>query len=136
MLQQISITFMSGPRDGDTLTFDVPEGVDAVPLVLTIGRREDSDICLNYDSQASRLHAHLSYDGEDFWLSDQGSRNGTFIGDEQLEESGSKDIEPDTLFRVGRTWLRLDPMPSDITAPADPIIIEEDLEDDDNDEDD
>lgn len=121
MLKQISITFMSGPKDGDCLAFDIPEDSSDQSLVLTIGRREDMDICLNYDSQVSRLHAHLSYDGEKFWIEDTGSRNGTFLDENRLEAEEPVSIEADTMFRVGRTWLRLDPLPSDVTAPAEPI---------------
>ena len=122
LLSQISITFMSGPRDGDTLTFPVQNDTDAPPLVLTIGRREDTDVCLHYDSQVSRLHVHLTFDGEHFWIEDTGSRNGTFLaGDERIPDQERVEIEPGLLFRVGKTWLRLDPLPSDVTAPAEPI---------------
>ncbi|NDJ84774.1 MAG: FHA domain-containing protein [Chloroflexi bacterium] len=129
MHKQVSITFMNGPRDGDTLAFDISEEDLETPLVLTIGRRDDADICLNYDSQVSRLHVHVGFDGEDFWLEDTGSRNGTFVGDTRIPEAESYAIEPGTLFRVGRTWLRLDPLPSDVTAPAEPItdsLLEQD----------
>lgn len=118
MQQQISITLMSGPKDGDVVIFDVPEEISLDPLLLTIGRREDLDICLDYDNQISRLHAHLGFDGERFWLEDLDSRNGTFINEERLPANEKRPIDPGALFKVGRTWLRLDPLPSDITAPA------------------
>lgn len=129
-IRQLSITHMSGPRDGDTLTFSVdPENLN-VPLVLTIGRHDDTDIYLHFDSQVSRLHAHLAYDGKQFWIEDMGSRNGTYLTDnEKIEPNEKIYIDPGDLFRVGKTWLRLDPMPSDVTAPAeplDPILVEED----------
>ncbi len=109
---------MSGPRDGDTLAFDVSL---SPPLVLTIGRREDTDVDLSYDNQVSRLHAHLGYDGESFWLEDMDSRNGTFVDGERLEPNQKKMIEPGRLFKIGRTWLRLDPVPGDVTSPVPPI---------------
>lgn len=118
--RQISITFMSGPRDGDVLKFDIDFERMPPPLIITIGRREDMDIQLHFDSQASRLHAHLGYDGTDFWLEDVESRNGVFLHDDQRIEARTP-ILPGDLFRVGKTWLRLDPLPSDITSPADPI---------------
>lgn len=121
MLEKISITLMSGPRDGEIMVFPVEEATPQTPLVLTIGRREGSDIRLNYDSQVSRQHAHLGFDGTRFWLEDQGSRNGTFIDEERLNEGDRLVITPSTLFRVGRTWLRLDPLPNDITAAAEPF---------------
>lgn len=122
LLTQISITFMSGPRDGDTLTFPLDPTTSDISIVLTIGRREDTDVCLHYDSQASRLHAHLSYDGEQFWIEDTGSRNGTFLStNERIPDNEKVVLEPGALFRVGKTWLRLDPLPSDVTAPAETI---------------
>lgn len=118
LLNQFSITFMSGPRDGDCLTFDLRL---MSPLLLTIGRREDADIDLSYDNQVSRLHAHLGCDGNEFWLEDMDSRNGTFVDEERLPPSEKTPIEPGTLFKIGRTWLRLDPLPSDITSPVPPV---------------
>jgi hypothetical protein len=109
MFRQITITLMSGPRDGSLLAFPLAGDFPATPLVLTIGRREGLDISLEYDSQVSRLHAHLIFDGEQFWLEDTGSRNGTFIGDERLPANERHALTPDGLFRIGRTWMRLDP---------------------------
>ena len=135
MLDKISVTMMSGPRDGEILVFPVNDISPSQPLVLTIGRREGSDLRLNYDSQVSRLHAHLGYDGNHFWLEDMGSRNGTFVDDERLSNGDKRTITPDTLFRVGRTWLRLDPLPADITAAAEPFEFPENGSDDNNDDD-
>lgn len=123
MLDKISITVMSGPRDGEIMVFPVEAATPDEPRVLTIGRREGCDIRLNYDSQVSRLHAHLGYNGLSFWLEDMGSRNGTFVEDEPLEANFKKPITTGVLFRVGRTWLRLDPLPNDITAAAEPFPI-------------
>lgn len=122
LVKQISITFMSGPRDGDTKVFEVESPL----LILTIGRREDTDICLSFDNQVSRLHAHLGYDGVDFWLEDTGSRNGTFVEDLRLSDTERRALEPGDLFRIGRTWLRLDPLPMDVTAPSDPVDKDDD----------
>ena len=102
----VTITFMSGPMDGKTLQWPYPEGSE---LVLTIGRRESCDIVLNYDTQVSRVHARVVYETgqRTFYLEDTGSRNGTFLGNNRLD--GRVPLKPGTLFRVGRTWLRLDP---------------------------
>ncbi len=102
-MPQIAIEVMSGPRDGDVLHMDAAEG-----MVLIIGRREDSDICLNYDNQVSREHASIVYDGKRFWLEDLRSTNGTFVGDMRITER--VELRPGQLFRVGRTWLRLEPV--------------------------
>lgn len=133
MLDKFSITMMSGPRDGEIMVFPVEDASTESPLILTVGRRDGSDIRLNYDSQVSRLHAHIGYDGNAFWIEDMGSRNGTFIEDESLDSGEKRNIVTGTLFRVGRTWLRLDPLPNDITASAEPFPV---IEDDDTDDDD
>lgn len=113
----ISLTLMSGPRDGETLRFEADrrEG-----RVLSFGRRENCDISLHYDSQVSRVHAQLSFDGERFWLEDLSSRNGTFLDKQRLTEK--VELKPGSLFKVGRTWLRLDQLPPDETQAAEPVV--------------
>ena len=116
--KKISITYMSGPLDGRILRFEQPEVGEE--LVLNIGRRDGCDIHLAYDNQVSRLHARLgctslAVSASDsvsdpyllnFWLEDTGSRNGTFIEKEPVV--GRANLRPGSLFRIGRTWLRLD----------------------------
>ena len=120
MNKDISITFMSGPYDGKALSFEQPEIGEE--RVLLLGRREGCDIHLNFDSQASRLHARLgcacvpvsaseSVDNASmlsFWLEDGNSRNGTFLEKDKLPIRGRVSLRPGSLFRVGRTWMRLD----------------------------
>lgn len=118
--REISVTFMSGPLDGKTMSFTQP--APGEERALAIGRREGSEIHLPFDSQVSRLHAKLfcshvaaSMNGDEdtphvmmFWLEDQGSRNGTFVEKQPEPIEGRVGLRPGTLFRIGRTWLRLD----------------------------
>jgi pSer/pThr/pTyr-binding forkhead associated (FHA) protein len=118
MDNEVSITYMSGPLDGKTLHFEQPDPGEE--LVITIGRREGCDIQLPFDSQASRLHARLVISAEmvtasesvpdpfvlSFWLDDMQSRNGTFLEREPIR--GRVSVRPGMLFRIGRTWLRVD----------------------------
>jgi pSer/pThr/pTyr-binding forkhead associated (FHA) protein len=120
MVKEISITYMSGPYDGKTLRFEQPEAGEE--LVLAIGRREGCEIHLPYDNQVSRVHARLGVLAQEvtasesvtspyilsFWLQDNGSRNGTFVEREKEPVRGRVSLRPGTLFRIGRTWLRLD----------------------------
>lgn len=106
-MPEIIIALMSGPRDGDFFTFDVQPAAGR-PAEISIGRREGCDVCLSYDSQVSREHALVLFDGERFWLEDTGSTNGTFIGEQRI--SGRAALEPGQLFRVGRTWLSAEPL--------------------------
>ena len=117
---EISITFMSGPRDGEKMTFDRPER--GKERIITIGRRETCSIHLGADNQVSRLHATLGCESVEvtssesitspymlqFWLEDGSSRNGTFV--EKMHEpiKSRVTLRPGILFRIGRTWLRLD----------------------------
>ena len=111
-MTEILIALMSGPQDGSTLTFET--FLDSgQPTEITFGRREGCDVCLSYDSQVSREHAVLRFDGEHFWLEDTDSTNGTFVGEEKIE--GRVPIEPGQLFRIGRTWLRIEPAPPPLT---------------------
>lgn len=117
---EISLTFMSGPLDGKTITFAQPEPGDQ--RVISIGRRDGCDVHLTYDNQVSRLHARLGCMARmvtagdtvsmpsvlSFWLEDNGSRNGTYIEKEYEPITGRINLRPGTLFRIGRTWLRLD----------------------------
>lgn len=120
MRREISITYMSGPQDGKKITFEQPE--IGGERVITIGRREGCDIHIPFDNQISRLHAKLgcmavpttSSDSITvpylltFWLEDGGSRNGTFIEKQDDPVTERVSLRPGTLFRVGRTWMRLD----------------------------
>lgn len=102
----IGITLMSGPRDGDRYRFEPYFETDM--FVINLGRRDTCDICLSYDSQVSRVHAQVLFDGRRFWLEDLESRNGTFMNNKPIRKRVK--LIPGNLFRVGRTWLRLDPI--------------------------
>lgn len=118
--REISITYMSGPFDGKKLTFAQPAVGEE--RMLSIGRAEGRDIHLPFDSQVSRLHARLgcvsvpTSTGDSvtspyvltFWLEDGGSRNGTFVEKDDKPVAGRVSVRPGSLFRIGRTWLRLD----------------------------
>ncbi len=114
----ISIRMMSGPLDGQRLSFAVP--TSGGPLVLTLGRMETCDVSLSFDGQVSRTHARLfcalnrealAVGGDlsrlEMTLEDFSSRNGTFIGDQRLGKHPAT-LVPGQLFRVGRTWLRVE----------------------------
>jgi pSer/pThr/pTyr-binding forkhead associated (FHA) protein len=118
--KEISITYMSGPQDGKKLVFDQPSPGEE--RVISIGRREGSDIHISFDNQVSRLHARLGCVAVEtppteasktpyvmtFWLEDGGSRNGTYLENEDEPIAGRVSLRPGVLFRIGRTWMRLD----------------------------
>jgi pSer/pThr/pTyr-binding forkhead associated (FHA) protein len=120
MRKEISVTYMSGPMDGKKLSFEQPDPGEE--RVINMGRREGCDVYLGFDNQVSRLHARLGCvsvpvtSSESitnpfvltFWLEDEGSRNGTFIEKEKDPLNDRMNVRPGSLFRIGRTWLRLD----------------------------
>ena len=110
MASEIVIMIMSGPDDGREMRFVRSEGHGHIGTdgawSLLLGRRDDCDISIPFDTQISRRHAMLrvSPDGQ-LYLSDVGSLNGTFIGSDRI-------VEPTPLyegqfFRLGRTWFRV-----------------------------
>jgi pSer/pThr/pTyr-binding forkhead associated (FHA) protein len=97
----VELMVMSGAEDGAVLKLDTPRQGEAYIL----GRREDCDVMLPHDSQVSRQHARLFYSEGQWHLQDLGSRNGTWIGKQKID--GVAPIEAGQMFRMGRTWLRL-----------------------------
>jgi pSer/pThr/pTyr-binding forkhead associated (FHA) protein len=109
---QIDIMVMSGVDDGMVHRYASDNGdgkQENGGWTLSVGRRDDNDLCLRYDTYSSRYHARLHLREERWWLEDCDSRNGTFVEDaeEDARVIGTIPLEGGQLFRVGRTWLRL-----------------------------
>ena len=68
-----------------------------------MGRDPDADILLEGES-VSRRHAHLERRAERWWIIDEGSKNGTYVNDQQI----SPDIVLNNgdLFKVGPNILK------------------------------
>ena len=64
---------LGGAQDGRT--FHLP---DTVGEAYTLGRALDSSICLK-DTETSRHHATVAFDGAEYTLTDNRSTNGTFV---------------------------------------------------------
>lgn len=113
---RVDIMIMSGVDDGTLLSFDASNGDGIIDLegsgpgwIIRLGRRDDNDVCLRHDTFSSRYHARLMLRG-DFWLlEDCQSKNGTFIDDshEDSQVQSPIPVRPGQLFRVGRTWMRI-----------------------------
>jgi len=106
---------MSGVDDGSLLRPSVTNGDGSVTQgtwTLTIGRHDNNDICLSNDTFVSRYHAKLQILGQECWLVDSDSTNGTYVevagslDDKQIAERTR--LQSGQLFRVGRTWLRVE----------------------------
>jgi pSer/pThr/pTyr-binding forkhead associated (FHA) protein len=112
MIFSIAIMFMSSVEDGRLLTFssDADGSYDGSQWVLGMGRREENAVWLRYDSFASRDHAQIIRDAQGWTLKDCDSKNGTYIDngrDDDVRVTGSVPLAVGQLFRVGRTWFRL-----------------------------
>ncbi len=70
-------------KDGTTKSFTLPS------TVTSIGRRQDCDFCLPL-SMVSRKHCEVNLDGGQVTIRDMGSRNGTFLNGQQIDETRAK----------------------------------------------
>jgi pSer/pThr/pTyr-binding forkhead associated (FHA) protein len=91
------------------LTLEIVEGPDAgwrAPLrqPLVIGRASTADLTLD-DERASREHARISPDGRGAVVEDLGSRNGTYLN--QNEVHGPARLRPGDEVVIGVTVLAL-----------------------------
>jgi hypothetical protein len=106
METQLILTFMSGPRDGETLSLLVKGD----PPEVILGRMNKCIVRIEHDPDVSRVHAKLSLLDGKWWLEDKQSTNGTYLG----EFGGTRRVtvpealSPGQIFRVGSTRFRLE----------------------------
>jgi DNA-binding CsgD family transcriptional regulator len=66
---------------GRQVLYELPAGAAAI----TVGRRSDNDVALEWDLEVSRVHAQLERVGGEWAVVDDGlSRNGTFVNGERI----------------------------------------------------
>jgi pSer/pThr/pTyr-binding forkhead associated (FHA) protein len=69
---------------------------------VTVGRAASTDICIDWDTEVSRVHAELARIGDSWTVSDDGlSRNGTYVNAERLV--GRRRLYDGDVVRFGRT---------------------------------
>jgi pSer/pThr/pTyr-binding forkhead associated (FHA) protein len=95
----IRLEVVGGPMDGVTARVSADE--------LTIGRGVKNDLLLVHDPLVSARHARIVRDDGRFLLEDLGSQNGTYIGDQRIQERTL--IGPGTVFILGSTCLEFMP---------------------------
>jgi pSer/pThr/pTyr-binding forkhead associated (FHA) protein len=95
----IHVEVVGGPMDGDRRRL--------AGTSFTIGRTSGNDLSLPLDPRVSARHARISRDGEQCWLEDLGSSNGTFLGKRRVTERVA--IGPGAIFVLGGTYLELMP---------------------------
>ncbi|HSD27883.1 MAG TPA: FHA domain-containing protein [Vicinamibacteria bacterium] len=94
--RRVSIVILSGGRKGDVVVLEEP--------AVTIGREGGGADIEVPDLEASRRHAAVDCHGARIVLRDLGSRNGTFVGETQVQ---TRDVSDQTEFRVGATRFML-----------------------------
>jgi predicted component of type VI protein secretion system len=113
---KLRLTVMSGVEDGQSFECASSQGdgkLASDAWTISIGRLDECDIRLSNDTYVSREHAFLHWRNDHWWLEDCQSRNGTFVINEtdffqDRPVRGIVHLETGCLFRVGRTWLRIE----------------------------
>jgi Nif-specific regulatory protein len=82
----------SGPRAGANFLLDPSRPT-------RIGRDLECDVVLS-DPLSSRVHAIVSHDEDGWWVRDAGSRNGTFLSGQKIDEAR---LVPGGVIRIGST---------------------------------
>ncbi len=91
----ITVTFISGPRKGETLRFG--------KSVITFGREESCDVSFRGESYStvSARHAALEFKSGSWVLTDT-STNGTYVGDKKLLRKSYVTLKSGDTFRFSR----------------------------------
>jgi DNA-binding NtrC family response regulator len=96
--------------------FDVGVTVPCGVRPVRIGSAPDCELVLR-DPAVSRKHASVQIDSEGLRLTDLGSTNGTFVGALKIKDAL---VPPGTVFKVGKTAIRVDLKPRARSLPLAP----------------
>ena len=83
-------------------------GFNTTECPLSIGRDEDNRIMIS-DEQASARHARITTDGQDFWIEDLGSTNGTHVDGIRIDNPAR--LHPNSLIKLGTTIMKIELLP-------------------------
>lgn len=105
MARTLTLTFMSGSRDGEVVQLEAAGS----PPSVSIGRVAPCELVISDDPDLSRRHARIFWNDTSWMLEDLNSSNGTFIGEFQATRRLSEPtaIKDGDIFRVGLMRLRL-----------------------------
>lgn len=78
-----------------------------IKTVITIGRDEKNDISIEDDPLVSRRHAIIEKEGENFYLTDKGSTNGTYLNNNPIPPKTRIMIKTGDVIQVGKTKLNI-----------------------------
>jgi pSer/pThr/pTyr-binding forkhead associated (FHA) protein len=99
-MNKIRITILTGPYEGNIFEFEYD---------INIGRDISNDLALPLDLTVSRKHAKITINNNQFFITDLGSTNGTFIVTknnlQKLKPNNSTNIPKNTILKLGNTTL-------------------------------
>ena len=91
--------------------------IDLTKTLMTIGRTEDNDICIQ-DHNLSKRHGILVRDGDDYQLHDFNSTNGTYVNGERIM---AVKLLHGVSIRLGSVELRYESTPAEAAASPDSV---------------
>lgn len=97
-LSKLALAVLKGPLEGTKVPLDRP--------LFRIGAGSDNDLVLRGDDYISGSHALLRYDHGELLLSDQHSRNGTFLNGEAVKDKALP-VVPGDLIELGNSSLKI-----------------------------
>jgi pSer/pThr/pTyr-binding forkhead associated (FHA) protein len=104
----VTVIVRSGasPKGGGTPPGGAPLSITCDAPLVVIGRGEGCDVRLP-DPSVSHRHATIRQRGHEYILVDEGSANGTFIGNVKLGAQAPRLLKHGDLARIGRVWLEI-----------------------------
>lgn len=78
-----------------------------ITKTIKIGRDDKNDIVLKDDPLISRRHALIEKDGEDYYLTDKGSTNGTYLNNNPIEKDKKIKLSSGDEISIGKTKLQI-----------------------------
>ena len=102
MASRAVLQIRGGPNDGNTILLSTG--------MTLIGRTSGNDIVVD-EQGVSRQHASIRGDDNGFWVTDLGSRNGTFVNDTRLGQEPYRLRNWDRIEIGGATthWVFMEP---------------------------
>lgn len=104
----------------DRISVVEPNGIQRTrPLTgqgLTIGRGTENDLVLGY-SVVSRNHARITCQGQNYYVTDLGSANGTYLGPNRLEPNVPTIWKWGVPLKIGDVTInliRVEPQPAEV----------------------
>ena len=76
-----------------------------LPESLIIGR-EEGDLTIPWDTSASRVHARVFHQKDQYWIEDKGSTNGTWINQHRI--SSKRVFNRGDILLIGKTEFHLE----------------------------